>query len=44
MVGDDGGLAVVVEAGEGKGRVDQVGSEPFTGGAVAGRHAFSLVG
>ena len=44
IVGDDAGVPVVMEAGERKGGVNQVGSEPFAGGAVAGGDAFSLVG
>ncbi len=32
-----------MEAGEGKRRVDEVGGEPFRGGAVACRDAVSLV-
>ena len=33
-----------MEAGESKGGVNEVGSEPFPGCAVGGRDAFSLVG
>lgn len=44
MVGDDAGVAVVVEAGERKGRVNQIGREAFAGGAVFGRHALAFVG
>jgi hypothetical protein len=44
IVGDDAGVAVVMEAGERKGGVNEVGSEPFAGRAVGGGNAFSLVG
>jgi hypothetical protein len=44
IVSDDGGVPVVMQAGERKGGVNEVGSEPFPGGAVGGRNAFSLVG
>ncbi len=44
IVGDDPGVAVVMEAGERKGGVNEVGSEPFASGAVVSRDAFSLVG
>ena len=44
MVGNGAGVAVVVEPGERKGRINQVGCEPFAGGAVACRDALSLVG
>jgi hypothetical protein len=44
FVGDDAAVLIVMEAGERKRRVNQVGSEPFAGGAVACRDALSLVG
>jgi hypothetical protein len=44
IVGDDAGVAVVMEAGERKGGVNEVGSEPFAGRAIGGGNAFSLVG
>jgi hypothetical protein len=44
LVGDDAGVAVVVEPGERKRCVDEVGCEPFPGGAVACREALSLAG
>src|SRR5437867_1274082 len=37
-------IAVIVEPGERKGCVDEVGCEPFAGGAVACDHTLSLVG
>jgi len=43
IVGDDAGVAVVMEAGERKGGVNQIGSEPFPCGAVGGGNAFPLL-
>ena len=37
-------LRLGVEAGERKGRVNQIGCEAFAGGAVFGRHALAFVG
>ncbi len=44
VVGNDAGVAVVVEPGERKGGVNQIGGEPLPGGAVSCRHALSFVG
>jgi hypothetical protein len=41
---DDARVLIVMEEGESKGSVNQAGSEPFPGGAVVCRNAFSLVG
>ena len=44
IVSDGSGVSIVMEAGEREGGVNQVGSEPFAGGAFARGNAFSLVG
>jgi len=44
IISDDAGVLIVMEAGERKGGVNEIGSEPFAGGAVACGNAFSLVG
>jgi len=44
IASDDAGVSVVMEAGERKGGVNEVGSEAFPSGAVVCRDAISLVG
>jgi len=44
FISDEAGVPVVMEAGERKGGVNEVGSEPFPGSAIGGRDAISLVG
>jgi len=44
IASDAAGVSVVMEAGERKGGVNEVGSEAFPSGAVVCRDAFSLVG
>jgi len=44
IISEGSGVSIVMEAGEREGGVNQVGSEAFTGGAVARGNAFSLVG
>ena len=45
IIGDNSSVPVVMEAGERKGGVNEVGCEPFpSGGAVVCRDALSLVG
>jgi len=44
IISDDAGVSIIMEAGERKGGVNEVGSEPFPGRAVERRDAFSLVG
>ena len=44
IISDGSGVSIVMEAGEREGGVNQVGSKPFAGGAVARGNAFSLVG
>jgi hypothetical protein len=43
IVGDDAGVSIIMEPGERKGGVNEVGCEPFASGAVVCRDAFSLV-